>query len=397
MTRKSNVTAMAVKMQAAAETFDAPSSTDDVWPIASLQPQINGVTIQNDEYTGSVHKPGDEVIGKRFSASFTIYLRPPGGDDVPAADAWIPGRFLKAMKFTEVRTAAAIPAAAEAVSGGTATGVTLGAGATGTEDLYKSMALILSDNGATVKEQLTAIRSYAADKTVELVETLGTPPAAEYQIPKQLSFQRSIDESDAPFLSMSLWLGGLRYDLVDVAMSSARFVIPTSTRDQGAYPRLEVSIDARIHAYADEATPSIPSVGNIPFWKDGDFWVAHKAVGGSSLTIDLGLTTAAPPNPNFEDGSGSPEIVETRGSINMDRQAYLKAQFDTLAMAQAQTQHPVFAQWGYTSGKIIQLVVPDARFNYQSPTLGNEFITESGDMFIDVFDKSVSLNFPYFG
>src|SRR5690606_9109610 len=99
---------------------------------------------------------------------------------------------------------------------------------------------------------------------------------------------------------------------------------------------------------------SVPSLGPTPKWKDGDFSVANKYVGGSNLTIDLGMQVAFPPNPNKVDGSDAGQLVESRASLNMDRQAYLKADFDTLALADAQAQHPVFAQWGYTAGNIIQ-------------------------------------------
>ena len=104
---------------------------------------------------------------------------------------------------------------------------------------------------------------------------------------------------------------------------------------------------------------------------------------------------AFPPNPSKVDGSDAGQLVESRASLNMDRQAYLKADFDTLALADAQAQHPVFAQWGYTAGNIIQVVIPDARFNYQNIDNSGEFVTESGDMFIDVFARNICVNFPY--
>lgn len=398
MARKTNKTALAVKMQAAQGTFDAPSSTTDVIAISNLQFSIQGVTAVNNEYTGSIHKNGDDLAGKVITGSFNIYLRPPGGADVPAADAYIPGRFLKAAKFTEVRTTAAIPAAAEALGvGSDTTHAVLGTTASTTDDIYKGMALILSDIAATAYDRLTAIRDYVGStKTAELMELLAAPPAANYQIPKQLSYQRDISETDAPFLSMSLWIDGLRYDLLDTSISGLRWNIPVSTRDSASQPMLEVSFTTTIDDYDDEATPSIPALGAAPLFKDGKFFVADKAVGGSSLTIDFGLRSAYPPNANFTDGSGPGELVESRTTVNMDRQAYLKAQFDTLALADAQAQHEVFAQWGYTSGAMAQIVVPDARFNYQSPQLGQDFVTEQGDMWVDVFSKSVCVNFPYF-
>ncbi|WP_417615303.1 hypothetical protein [Parasphingorhabdus sp.] len=391
---KANKTAIGIKLQSAEGTFDAPNSTTDLQPCSNLNLSIQGVTTQNPEYTGSVNMNGDEVSGKNVTISFNINMRPPGGADVPAANAYVPGRLLQGAKFTELRTTAPVPAAAEAATSPTTNSVTLN-GAVATADLYKGMAIRLFGNGATLPKQMTAIRSYTAGKVATLVETLTAVPTGNYHIPKQLGYVRSIDESDPPFLSLKVWIAGKRYDLKDCTVSGLRMVLPVSTRDQAAIPMWEFTLTATIDATADEATPSIPALGPTPKWKDGDFSVANKYVGGSNLTVDLGLRVAFPPNPNKPDGSDAGQLVESKASLNMDRHAYLKADFDTLAMADAQAQHPVFAQWGYTAGNMVQIVIPDARFNYQNVALGGEFVTENGDMFIDVFARNVCVNFAY--
>jgi hypothetical protein len=394
MALKANKTAVAIKLQATEGTFDAPSSSTDLYPVSNLNLQIQGTTVQNPEYTGSVNVNGDEVAGKNVTISFNINMRPPGSVTLPAANAYIPGRLLQGAKFTELRTSTAIPAAAEAAVTPTTNSLTLGAGATATADLYKGLAIQLLNNGATYQKQLSAIRSYTVAKLATLVETLGAIPTGNYQIPKQLSYVRSIDESDPPFLSLKVWIGGKRYDLKDCTVSGLRMVMPVSTRDQAAIPQWEFTLSAFIDATADEATPSIPALGPTPKWKDGDFSVANKYVGGSNLSVDLGLQVAFPPNPNKPEGSDAGQLVASKASLTMDRHAYLKADFDTLAMADGQAQYPIFAQWGYTPGNVIQVVIPDARFNYQNTQLGGEFVTESGDMFIDVFARNICINFP---
>lgn len=395
MARKSNITAMAVVMQAAAGIFTTPSAATDLYPISNLSYSIQGVTVDNAEYTGSIHRNGPDVAGKTISGSFAINLRPPGGDDVPGADEWVPGRFLKAAKFTELITSDPIPAAPEALgAGSTNSAAVLGAGAAATDGLYKGLALLLPSIAAMPRKQITAIRSYADDKTAGLMETLGAAPAGNYQIPKQLSYVRSVDSTDAPFLSTSLWLDGVRYDLVDFR-PTVNFTIPTSTRDGATTPTLQISFTATIQAYEDDATPSIPALGSTPLFKDGKLIFAGQAVGGSDLTVDFGMRTAYPPNPNFTDGSAGGELVESTTSVQMTREAYTKAVLDTLAMADAQTYHSLLAQYGYSSGKFVQLVIPDLRLNYQSPQLGQDFITETGDLYVDVADRNVCLNFPY--
>ena len=398
MARKTNKTTMAFAMQAQAGVFVTPSGVTDQYPVSNLNFSIAGINVDNPEYTGSVHKNGPDVAGKAISGSFNINMRPPGGTDVPAADSYVPGRILKAAKFTESIVSAPIPAAPEAIgaAGNTNTAVTLGASAGTAIDLYKGMALLLPAVVGPTREKITAIRSYSSSKLATLAETLDAAANGTYQIPKQLSYQRSVSEADAPFLSVTQWLDGVRYDLVDFRISGLRWVMPVSTRDGATTPTFEVSYTATIFAYNDEPTPSIPAKGATPLFKDGKLFVAYKAVGGSNLTVDFGLRTAYPPDPNYADGSAGGELVETTTTVNMDRQAYLKAQFDTLALAEGQGQYPVYAQWGYTSGKLVQIVVPDARFGYQSPTLGQAFITETGDLYVDVFDRNVCVNFPYF-
>lgn len=392
----SNKIALAIIEQVAEGTFTAPNATNDQLAISNLRATSNGVTIANNEYTGSIFRNGDEVAGVNEEISFNVNLRGPGGADVPAAGAFILGRILKAAKFTELRTTAAVPAAAEALTAATTSGGTLGAGAAATANLYKGLAIILTAIGATVPRRLSALRSYTSSKVAEWVEGLASAPTGTYQIPKQLSYVRSVDASDPPFLSAYLWRGGKKYSLKDIRISGLRLVVPASTREQAAYPMLEVTAMVTVDAYVDEAAPSVASQGVTPKWKDGKFHVANKAVGGSDLNLDLGLRAAFPPNPNQVDGSDAGQLVEAVASVSMTRQEQLKAVLDTRALALAQSQHPVFAQWGFTSGNLIQLVIPDARFNYQNGDDGGEFAMESGDMFIDVFDRQICINFPYF-
>jgi hypothetical protein len=161
---KSNNTAVALAIQAAAGTFTTPSQPTDLMPVSQFRWNITSVNLANDEYTGAPIKNAAQVAGKRVAWSYNVKLRPPGGATIPAANAFLLGRILQAAKYTELRTTTAIPAAAEAGTAGTTNSLTLGAGATGTADLYKGMAIQLNGQGTTLKDELTAIRSYTAAK-----------------------------------------------------------------------------------------------------------------------------------------------------------------------------------------------------------------------------------------
>jgi hypothetical protein len=395
MAERSNETALAIALQPTPDVFPTFSAADRM-PISALRPTVEGVTIQNDEYTGSVIKNADTIAGKRASMTFNVKIRPPGGADVPEANAYLPGRLLQAAKFTEVLTASEVPAGgAEALTAGTTTGATLGTGAAATADLYKGMAILLGGRGATFREQLSAIRSYGADKVMELVETLGSALSGDYLIPKQLSYMRSTAAGEPARLAFQTWFGGDRWDWINCGITSLVMPVPVSTKDQAQYPEWQVTIEGDIYASATEATPAIPALGAIPLFKDGRQWLAHKAVGGSQFSIDLGIESEAPPNPNQPSGSEAPVLAGSTARVSINKQRYKKSVQDIMALADAQANHPFFAQWGLASGNIVQVVVPDGRFNYPSPDLGGLTVSETVDLMIDAVDRSVVINFPY--
>jgi hypothetical protein len=242
---------------------------------------------------------------------------------------------------------------------------------------------------------MSALRDYTAAKAVTLVETLGGAASGNYQFPKQLSYMRDISSADPILISQALWLDGHRFDLMNCRLSGLQLVIPTSTKDQAAYPELQVSWACDIAANSAEATPAITPGGAVPLFKDGDCWLANVAIGVQTFTIDLGLSIENPPNPNKDNGSDAAELVGGVATVQMTRQKYLPSVIDTLALADAQAQHALWAQWGSAAGSLVQIVVPDARLNHPNPDMGGNLIMETGDLMIDAFNRSVCINFPY--
>lgn len=396
MARKTNNSAVAIVIQPVADTFTTPAQPADLMPVSNLRLQIDGVTIANDEYTGSPFKNADTVGGKRATLSYNVKMRPPGGGSVPAANAFLLGRVLQAAKFTELRTSTAIPAAPEAGTSGTTTALTLGAGAAATADLYKGMAISLASMGTSYRTRMSAIRAYTAAKVATFLETFGSSVTGNYQIPPQLSYIRDVSSADPIILSHQIWLDGLRYDLMNARVSSFQIVVPTSTKDQAAFPEVQVSYDVTIVGTPTaQATPSVTPLGAIPLFKDGDFWLNGASLGVQTFTLDLGIQIENPPNPNKVDGVDMSDIVGGTARVSMTRQSYLPSVFDSLALADAQSLMGLWAQWGSAAGALTQIAVPDGRLNYQSPDTGGNLIMESGDLLIDAFNRSVVINFPY--
>lgn len=392
-TRKARNTALAVIAQTDRGSFVDPAA--NLMPCSNMQLNISSVTVANPEYTGTVDQNGDEVVGKQATISFDINLRAPGGSDVPSAGAFLPGIILKNAKMTEVITSTAIPAAPEALSAGTTTGFTGGAGMTATADLYKAMLVRLLGVDAGLPG-ISAIRTNSASKVVELCETFGSSLSGNYQIPKQIAYVNDVSATDPKPLSIKAWLGGKRYDLLDCQVTSLAVSVQTSTTRQGSIPVLRVTLSAIINATADEATPSIPALGPTPKYRDGKQFISKKAVGGSGFELNYGIQTDAAPNPNMESGDEGDEITSKQITLTPNLLSYLKADFDTLAMADAQAYHSFFALWGSGSGQIVGVVVPDARFTHAGDDLGGTHVTQSPQMFVDVMSKSAAIVFPYF-
>lgn len=392
MSLKSRSTVIALITQSVVGTFVDPAA--NLMPVSNLSENVSSVTIANPEYTGSVNQNGDEVAGRNVSYTFDVNLRPPGGADVPAAGAYLPGILLRNAKMSEVRTTTAIPAAPEALSAGSTTGFTGGAGVTGTLNLYKGKLVRLL-GVSTGLAGLCAIRTNDASKVFTLSETLAGSASGNYQIPKQLSYEASIDSSSPLPISLKVWIDGLRYDLVDSQVTSLALAVPTTTRDSAAIPVMRVTITGTLYGTADEATPSIPALGTTPKFRDGKQFLALKAVGGSGFDLNLGLQTAAAPNPNMATGAEADELVSKQATLTPNLLGYLKAQFDTLAMADAQAQHPFYAAWGSGSGGIVTVHVPDARFSHAGRDIGGQHVMQSPQLFIDVFTQNVVISFPY--
>lgn len=395
MALKSNNTAVAIAIQSAVDTFTTPSQPADLMPVSNLKLDIGSVNLANDEYTGAPFKNADAVAGKKVSLSYTVKLRPPGGASIPAANAFLIGRILQAAKMTELRTSTAIPVAAEALSSGTTTGATLGAGAAATANLYKGMAISLIGMGTNYKERMSAIRSYTAAKAATFVELFGSSVTGNYQIPSQIGYMRDVTSADPIILSHQVWIDGHRYDLLNCKLTSLQLAIPTSTKDQAAFPEINVSFDAQISANAAQATPAITSLGAIPLYKDGDGWLANTRIGLRTFTVDLGLQTENPPNPNKVDGVDAAELVGGIAKVSMTRQKYLPSTFDSLALADAQANQAFFAQWGSAAGAMVQIVVPDGRLDYSGPDLGGTLVMENGNLLIDALDRGICITFPY--
>jgi hypothetical protein len=392
MAQLSNQRALAIAKQSSPNTWASPT-TADLIPAAGLSWTANAITADNPEYTGSINRVGPGVFGATYEVTATFLIRGPGGSNPPAANAFILGRVLQSLGFTEQVLSAAIPVSAEALTAGSTTGFTMGAGATGTLDLYKGLAVKVPFLGSS-PDDLAMIRSYAANKATVLGETAGGTITGNYQIPKQLAYTLA-GTGTPPSLSGSLWEGAKRYDFIDMVPSSGKLTFPTASRENVDFAKLEITFSCDLYASADDTCPAIPSLGAVPAFRDGKLFVAQKAMGGSSISIDLGLKVSYPPNPNKTSGSDAPQLTETRRTISLDLNTEAKSYMDFLAIASGQGYYPISGLFGFYPGNFVGFIATDARFNFPKSNEGGDFITSSGEAWIDGPDKTLSISFVY--
>lgn len=391
MALKSNNVAIAFAIQSVRGTYTEPNDTTDLLPFSQFRPSINPVTIGNDEYTGSVWRNADDIAGKQFTASFNVKLRPPSS--LPAANAFVMGRLLQAAKFTELRNATAIPASPEALGVGVdSKTATLGTSASSTVGLYDGYPIKIG--AGAYKSALTSIRSYGASKAAGLMQDWGSTPSGDYQIPTFLAYFRDITSSDAIILSCKFWLDGHLFELYDVGVTGLSLVLPTSTNTQPQYPEFQFTIGGTISANSAEATPSLTAAGAVPLYKDGKGILDYVPVGFETVSIDLGVESESPPNPNQPDGVDAPELAGGTANGTITMQKYLPATINTFDLADAQAYHPFYAQWGNSGWNAVQVIVPDVRLGYPSPDLGNRTMRDQVGLYIDVLERNLGIVFP---
>lgn len=395
MALKSNKTAMSVAIQPTRDTYEVPNSTTDLLPgLSNLRIQQDGVTIADDTYTGSIFRNADQIAGKRVTITGTLKIKPLAA--LPAANAYVPGRIFQSAKFSELRNATTIPSGgAEALGVGVdSKTATLGSTASTTASIYKGYPIKIG--AGAYKDAMTAIRSYDASKHAVLMEDWGSTPTGNYIIPTFLMYTRDVTDADPAILSSKIWIDGVLYELYNIAVTGLRMQVPTSTKQQAQYPTFEFTMDATIYDIDEEATPTIGALGAVPLFKDGKDILNYVEFGASNLSIDFGLQSESPPNGNQVDGNDAPELTGGTATASLTMQKYRPSSgLDTQALADAQTYHPFFRQWGNAAGNLVQITIPDARLNFPNPDLSGATANENVDLFIDVLSRNMNLTFTY--
>lgn len=393
----SNVRALALACQTAPGSPVTLASADRL-AVANMDFRPNPITAQNPEYTGSIDKKGQIILGATWDISFDILIRGPGGTAPPAPDAFLIGRVLRSLGFTESVVATAIPAAAEALGTGSTTSVAaLGLSAAATDDIYTGQAIQLATLGTIGQAaSLAMIRDYVGTgKLASIAQTAGAAYAGNYQIPRQLAYTNAATGTP-PLLSITGWKGARRFDFVDMVPSRASITFPTSAVGSSDYSKISVGFTGTLNANSDEAAPVVTTSLAIPPFRGGKLHIDGVAMGGSSISIDLGVRAGFPPNPNKASGSDPAQLTERSRTVSLTLTQVAKAVKDFIAAAETQDNHYLQGLYGLASGNYCGFMVNGMRFNFPTGTDISEFLGETIEGYVDDADKTISIVFPYY-
>lgn len=381
--------AFAFANQVAAGTA-IPLTSADCIDVSSVSYEPNTITSQDPRYSGTVHRPGDIVLGVQYSVTFEWLIHGPG-NTLPAAGAFLPGRILTQWGFTETRFTPAI--ASEGFTSGTTSSATLGTSASATAQIYKGLLLNLATVGAAPLG-FAMITNYTSGKVATLARLRATAATGNYTIPVQLAYTLSATEPVAG-ASITIWEDGHRLNFRDMRPTAASIQLVTASREGGDnYCKLSGTFTGELYSEADEAAPVVSIATAIPPFRDGQQDIANVQLGGSSVTIDLGIRSGYPPNPNQLDGSDPGVLVETKRTVAYELNKTQRSVVDFNALAAAQSTHPSQFLWGLAAGNYMGIMIDAQRFNYRASQEGQDFITTTGDAFLDGVDKAISITFP---
>lgn len=388
--------AMAFENQSAAGTGATITSADCI-DVSNITVTPVSRTTQDPRYTGTIHEPGDIYLGALWDISFEWVIHGHGAGAVPAANAFLPGRILQAWGFTESRFATAI--ASEGYTSGTSTGATLGSTAVGTTDLYKG--LIVNIDG-TAPDAFAMVKGYTSGKAATFARTRTIGATGNYSIPAQLAYLLSATEPEFP-ASITVWEGdnassGHRMNFIDCRPTAARIELVTSSLEGGGdgYCKISGTFRGTLYDEADEAPPTVSTAIAIPPFLDGQQDIANKQLGGASVTIDLGLRSGFPPNPNQTAGNDPGLVVGSKRTVSYNLNKVGRGVVDWNALVAAQSTHPSQFLWGLASGNYMGLMIDAQRFDHQATQEGTDFITTQGSAWIDGVDKAIALSFPIY-
>jgi hypothetical protein len=334
------------------------ASTDAVKIVqASVQRDVN--MIQTNEKQGSMDPAAPIPAGTKVNVDVDVLLKGSGTPGTPPEF----GDMLKACYLQETTTGTPVPASPGACSAGSTTTATLGAAASSSAQAYRGMPVEISGD-VTDANGIYLIADYSASKVATLAALAGAAidNTSDYQIPANVLYAPTSDESAVPFCGIKVFTDGKVEEIMD-----ARGTV-TLTMEAGGVCRLAFRFTGIYLGESDAAVPANPVFQSTrpPAWANGRFLIHRERAGVNRLELGTNMTLVNPGDPNAAEGFGSTigTARDLRGS--MDPLDVLVATRDVIADMKSGAEKILLAQIGSVAGNRFALTVPAAQ--YMPPT-----------------------------
>jgi hypothetical protein len=349
--------ALAVKAEVTQGTDSiagSPASTDYVAGEATIS--INPETIANPVITGSLDNAPPIIGGIKPRIQIRVPLR--GSGTAGAAPDWAKLLLACATKQTDTSATVGAPTAATA---GSTTSLTLATPFVATAQLYRGMPLLLSGD-QTVE---TGIVDYTVGRVATIGETLAAAATTSTlaQIPKNNLYSPVSDDDDITSCTIYVYQDGMVWKFTGCI---GTWSLELTT---GGIGFLTFDMAGQFAGYTTASVPSnwTPSVLQPPRFVGGRCQLNKALAQSRTLTVNAGLTTVLPDNPEAAQGydAALPVSRATGGAIDPLTNTVSSAAL--FAAFQAGTGMSLMARIGSAAGNRFLLTVPVAKASNFTP------------------------------
>lgn len=373
------------------EGTDAVPTTANAMLVENPRLTFDNQLVTTNEMTGSLDPRAPIVGGLRCSLAFDLYLK---GSGTPGTAPEF-GDLFKACGWEEVVTAAAIPTTAEAAAAGGTSQVTLSTGATAQAQAYRGMPLLLSVNPATPKR--TFISNYTSGKVATLTDVFSPALSVttEYQVPANVLYRPTSDETLIESLTQYVYMDGVLYKILG---ARGTFTLAMVAGQPGKF---SFTFTGMYGGKSDAAVPAIGAFDSTrpPIWRDpsgdqsGHFAIDRTEAALRQLGFDNGNSLVYPDNPNALEGFDPSVITARRMTGSMDPLATLVATRDLMTDFRIGTQRLLHARCGTVAGNRFGMVIPAAHPEQYAPGDRDGLQTEEVRFFCSGEDAGAFLCF----
>ncbi len=329
----------------------APTPGDNAIKIENLKVRPQGDKIETNEHSSGLDKSAPIVAGMRCEITFDTLFKGSGSAEIPPEvdPLW------RACGWAVQINASAIPAAPEAATSGTTSSITLGAGATGTADLYRFMPIVLTGAPSAVLGA-HMITGYTAGKLATIEQTLPTAitVGTSWQIPPHVLYLPTSGEAE----SVTHWVyeDGNLYKVTGSAGNVSGSI------DAGGIGRLSWRFSGFVAAKIASPIPTGLSYQKTrpPVWRGGV--LAYDGVVGkvSKLTFDCQNNIVLGRDPNKPEGYDYPDLVDRDIMATIDPEEVVVGGQNLFQMYRDGTIGRLVGIVGAVAGNRYGLVGPEA-------------------------------------